>query len=86
MLLAIDIGNTHTVFGLFDGEVLVADFRLATRKDATSDEVAVLLRALLTDAGIERERVQGVVVSSVVPSASHSLATALPQRRRSRTP
>ena len=67
MLLAIDIGNTHTVFGLFDADTLVADFRLATRRDATADEISVLLHALLENAGIAREQVLGVVVSSVVP-------------------
>jgi len=67
MLLAIDIGNTHTVLGLFEQQKLRADFRLATRKDATADELGVLLRALLADAGLGRDAVSGVVVSSVVP-------------------
>ena len=85
MLLAIDIGNTHTVFGLFDGRTLRADFRLATRKDATADELGVVLRSLLTEAGIAHAAISDVVVSSVVPeldavyaSLGRTLASAEP--------
>ncbi|HXV77318.1 MAG TPA: type III pantothenate kinase [Candidatus Polarisedimenticolaceae bacterium] len=67
MLLAVDIGNTHTVLGLFDGETLRADWRVGTRRDATADEIAVLLGALFREAGIERAQVGGTIVSSVVP-------------------
>ena len=67
MLLAIDIGNTHTVLGLFDGRTLRADFRLATRKDATADELGVVLRSLWSEAGISRAAIADIVVSSVVP-------------------
>jgi type III pantothenate kinase len=67
MLLAIDIGNTHTVLGLFEGRTLRADFRVATRKDATADELGVVLRSLLLESGIERDAIADVVVSSVVP-------------------
>ena len=67
MLLAIDIGNTHTVLGLFDGRTLRADFRLATRKDATADELGVVLRSLWSEAGIARAAISDIVVSSVVP-------------------
>jgi type III pantothenate kinase len=44
MLLAIDCGNTQTVFGLFDGEELREQFRVATDRAHTGDELAVLLR------------------------------------------
>jgi type III pantothenate kinase len=67
MLLAIDIGNTHTVLGLFDGERLASDWRLSTRKDATTDEIGVLLGALFGEAGLSDSRVDGTIVSSVVP-------------------
>ena len=46
MRLAIDTGNTHTVLGLFDGERLAADWRIATRKGETADELGALFRAL----------------------------------------
>jgi type III pantothenate kinase len=73
MLLAVDAGNTQTVFGLFDGASLVADWRIATRKDATADELGVLLLALF--AGVDRDPggVDGVIVSSVVPDLDDTL-------------
>ncbi|MFL5940908.1 MAG: type III pantothenate kinase, partial [Gaiellaceae bacterium] len=47
MLLAIDVGNTQTVFGLFDGERLTEDWRLATERTRTGDELGVLLGGML---------------------------------------
>ena len=67
MLLAIDTGNTHTVLGLFEGERLAADWRLATRKGETADELGALLRALFAAEGLDPSSVDGVIVSSVVP-------------------
>jgi type III pantothenate kinase len=67
MLLAVDIGNTHTILGVYDGEELRAHWRIATKKETTPDEFGVLLRSLFDAAGIERRAVDGVVVSSVVP-------------------
>jgi type III pantothenate kinase len=67
MLLAIDVGNTHTVMGIFDGSRLVADWRVATRSDTTSDELDVLLGSLLDRSKLERSAVSGVIVASVVP-------------------
>ena len=47
MLLAIDVGNTHTVLGLFDGVDLVEHWRIATESHRTADEIAVVLHGLL---------------------------------------
>ena len=73
MLLAVDAGNTQTVFGLFEGERLVADWRAATRPDATADELGVLLDALFERAGRRTAEVDGLIVSSVVPDLDESL-------------
>jgi type III pantothenate kinase len=67
MLLAIDTGNTHTVLGLFEGDRLAADWRLATRKGETADELGALLRALFAAEKLDPASVDGVIVSSVVP-------------------
>jgi type III pantothenate kinase len=67
MLLAVDAGNTHTVFGLFDGERLAADWRVATRKDITADELGVLLHSLFEKRGFAPQATEGMIVSSVVP-------------------
>jgi len=76
MLLAIDVGNTHTVLGLFDGDGIRAHWRVATRKDATPDEMGVLLRELFAGAGIDPAAVSGMIVSSVVPDLDEVVAKA----------
>ena len=57
MLLAVDAGNSHTVFGLFDGDRLEADWRIATRKEMTADEVGVLVQALFDRAAHDEDTV-----------------------------
>jgi type III pantothenate kinase len=63
VLLAIDVGNTQTVFGLFDGDVLFDQFRVATDRTHTGDELAVLLRAF-----VDLTTLEGIVLSSTVPA------------------
>jgi type III pantothenate kinase len=67
MLLAADIGNSQTVFGLFEKGLIQADWRISTRREITSDELGVLLRSLFKGAGIDHDCVDGIIVSSVVP-------------------
>src|SRR5215470_16627820 len=55
MLLTIDIGNTNTVLGVFDGEVIVEHWRIATVPDRTADELAVVLHGLLAQSGAFKE-------------------------------
>src|SRR3954462_8436570 len=62
MLLAIDCGNTQTVFGLFDGDRLSEQFRVATDRAHTGDELAVLLRAF-----VDLSTLDGIVLCSSVP-------------------
>ena len=74
MLLAVDVGNTHTVLGLFEGEERRADWRIPTRRDTTVDELGVLFRALLREAGLAQLRLEGMIVSSVVPGLNDILS------------
>ena len=67
MLLAIDVGNTNIVYGLFDGEKLVHKFRVESVRGRTSDEYAVTLRALLDMKGLTPSAVDSAVLASVVP-------------------
>src|SRR2546425_4466780 len=67
MLLAIDIGNSNIVWGVFDGAKLLADWRVGTDHSKTTDEDALLLLDLLRGEGISPDRVDGVILSSVVP-------------------
>ncbi len=73
MLLAVDIGNTNIVLGLFDGERLVHQFRLETLRSRTSDEYLVLLHGLLSMHGIEEKSVSAAIIASVVPPLTGSV-------------
>jgi len=75
MLLAIDIGNSHTVIGLFDGAVLRHHWRIQTDRRATADEIAATLHGLFTAAGLRHEDITGVAVASVVPQLLASWRT-----------
>ncbi len=67
MLLAIDVGNTHTVIGLYDGERLVADWRIASLTHRTADENWLAIKSFCIEAGIQPSGISGVGISSVVP-------------------
>ncbi len=64
-LLAIDVGNTHTVMGVYEGKNLLDTWRIATAEGRTSDEYSVLIRGLLS--GPEGQGLTGVALSCVVP-------------------
>jgi type III pantothenate kinase len=70
MLLAIDIGNTTIAIGVFKGKKLLKDWRIKTDKDKTGDEFAVVLLNLFDRAGIKPDKVEAVILSSVVPPLS----------------
>ena len=74
MLLAIDVGNTNTVLGAFEGEELRRHWRIATRSDNTADELGVMLRGLFNSADVRLDEVDSVVVSSVVPTLNGAVA------------
>jgi type III pantothenate kinase len=76
LLLAIDAGNTNVVIGLYDGERLVADWRITTPNTWTGDEVAIMLSDLFELRGIDVEAVKGVVIGSVVPNLTPALEEA----------
>ena len=73
MLLVLDVGNTNTVLGVYDGEKLIANWRLTTNKAQTVDEYAVLFRNLFAMDNLKIEDVRGVVISSVVPPMDSTL-------------
>jgi len=72
MLLAIDVGNTNTVFALHDGESIVAEWRCRTERARTADEYFVWLQQLMEHAGLAPS-VRAVVISSVVPQVVFNL-------------
>ncbi|MCU0823505.1 MAG: type III pantothenate kinase [Leptospira sp.] len=70
MLLVIDVGNTNTVFGIFQEGSEEPDFhkRTVTRRDRTSDELGLFLKGFLTQENVRSERIKRAIYSSVVPS------------------
>ena len=82
MLLVIDVGNTNTVLGVFDGAELRDHWRLVTAQNRTSDEYAVLLHALFDMARLEVGAVDAAILSSVVPAAQAPLEQMLRGRLR----
>jgi type III pantothenate kinase len=77
MLLTIDVGNTHTVLGLFDGAEIVEHWRISTDPRRTADELAVLLQGLMGMHPLLGEElgdnVEGIAICSTVPSVLHEL-------------
>lgn len=74
MLLTIDVGNTNTVMGVYNGEKLTANWRLTTARDQTVDEYGILTRTLFTLASLDPKDIEGVIISSVVPPLNATLA------------
>ncbi len=70
--MAVDVGNTQTVLGLFDGEELRGQWRVATEPQRTSDELAVVFAGLFALEGLRLDEVSAVIVSSVVPGLVRS--------------
>src|SRR5215471_4693565 len=74
MLLTIDIGNTNTVLGVFDGETIIEHWRIATVPDRTADEIAVVLHGLLAQSGgLKESDLHGISLCSTVPSVMHEM-------------
>lgn len=74
MLLTVNVGNTNTVLGVFDGDELRWSWRVSTQPQRTADELAVVFAGLLDQADLSfSTKITGVVVSSVVPSSTTAL-------------
>lgn len=77
MLLAVDVGNTYTAFGVYLGRTLAGNWRISTGRERTSDETGMLLVSLLRHAHIETGDITDVIMCSVVPSVMHSMTNAI---------
>jgi type III pantothenate kinase len=73
MLLAIDLGNTNIKYGVFDGDKLVASFRVSSRISRTADEYGSVLVGLLSDRGISKSDIDGIIFSSVIPALNYTI-------------
>ena len=77
MLLAVDIGNTNILSGVFDGSKLIFTSRLASDKKITSDQYALLLDGISKLRGFNMKQVDGVIISSVVPELTGLIKDAI---------
>ncbi|MBI2833828.1 MAG: type III pantothenate kinase, partial [Acidobacteria bacterium] len=68
MLLAIDVGNTNIVVGVFDGDRLIESWRLTTLRERTADELGILIIHLFEHRGLDRSGIEASALASVVPS------------------
>ena len=82
MLLAINVNNTHTLVGLYEGPTLAVHWRLRTDPARTVDEWVVVLRGLFAEWGNPRPAVGGIVLSSVVPPMNERIEELLPAALR----
>ena len=73
-LLAIDVGNTNIVFGIFSGETLRVSWRLSTLSGRTADELWVMVIRLFVEKGIPLDDIEGVVLASVVPAVTTTIS------------
>ena len=73
MLLVMDVGNTNTVLGLYDGDELVGDWRIVTTTYRTADELGILFAMLLNNIQVRPKEIQGCCISSVVPQINLAL-------------
>jgi type III pantothenate kinase len=67
MLLVIDIGNTHTVIGVYDRKHLVKDWRIRTERRTTEDEFNILASNLFSESNISSNKINKTIISCVVP-------------------
>src|SRR4026207_1163696 len=73
MLLAIDVGNTNIVLGVFSGTTLVRSWRLQTVRERALDEVGLLVDGLFEHDGVKHAEITGIVLGSVVPPVTGTM-------------
>ncbi len=77
MIFVIDVGNTHTALGVYDGKDLLASWRLKTDKERTSDELGMFMLNLFDHAGLSYHKVEAVVIASVVPPIMYTIENSI---------
>ncbi len=73
MIFVIDIGNTNIKYGVYDGDNLVASFRVVSKKNSTADEYGIVVRDLLANAKIDKSQIEGIILSSVIPQLNYTI-------------
>lgn len=73
MIFVLDVGNTNTVIGVYEGEELKHHWRIETSRNKTEDEYGMVIKALLSHVGLTFKDFEGIIISSVVPPIMFSL-------------
>ncbi|MCR5032009.1 MAG: type III pantothenate kinase [Lachnospiraceae bacterium] len=77
MFLVIDVGNTNITFGVYEEKELLTSFRMTSGTPRTSDEYGMDIISLLELNHVSREKIEGVIIASVVPNLMHALTSAV---------
>lgn len=77
MVLVVDVGNTNITCGVYEKDALKTTFRITTKIPRTSDEYGVLLKDMLKNNEISTDKIEGVIIASVVPNVMHALVGAI---------
>ncbi len=77
MILVLDAGNTNILLGVFNEGELIKNWRLSTDRNKSSDEYGMIINELFTYEGLDMHKLDGVIMSSVVPPIMHSLERAV---------
>jgi type III pantothenate kinase len=67
MFLVVDIGNSHTVTGMYENNELIGQWRLNSNAKSTADELAIRYQTLFAMAGLKKKAIKGIIIASVVP-------------------
>ncbi len=73
MLLVIDIGNTNIKYGIYENDTLKSSFRVSSARTRTADEYGSVLTTLLKSLSIEPTDIEGIIISSVIPSLNYTI-------------
>ncbi|MDP3387016.1 MAG: type III pantothenate kinase [Eubacteriales bacterium] len=77
MFLAIDVGNTNITLGVWNQKTLYGPWRMTTKQPRTSDEYGLFIKNLLLINGIDTDKLEDIIISSVVPNIMHSFMNAI---------
>ncbi len=77
MLIAVDMGNTNITLVIFDGDEIIAEYRLTTKLQRTSDEYGFMINSFLDVYHVEVDQIADVIISSVVPKIMHAFTNAI---------
>ncbi|HEY7521054.1 MAG TPA: type III pantothenate kinase [Methylomirabilota bacterium] len=73
MLLVLEVGNTNTKIGVYDGDRLLVSWRLTSRREQTADEYGLFIETLFRTRGVDPRGIRGIAISNVVPPVQQTL-------------